>query len=78
MKTKKKVKDIIKLINQKTNSGKPLYGKIKMRRDEINLLYPDIQKVKKDFNWSPKTNLNTGISKTINFYAKIKKSKTTS
>ena len=74
----KKVKDIIKLINQKTNSGKPLYGKIKMRRDEINLLYPDIQKVKKDFNWSPKTNLNTGISKTINFYAKIKKSKTTS
>ena len=73
-----KVKNIIKLIKDKTNSGKPLFGKIKMRKDEINLLYPNIKKVKKDFNWNPKTNINSGISKTINFYAKIKKLKTTS
>ena len=72
-----KVKKIIQLINKKTKSGKPEFGKIVMRKDEINSLYPNIEKVKKEFKWKPQTNLNVGISKTINFYAKKNSHKTT-
>ena len=36
-----------------------------MRKDEIPLLYPNTEKVKKQFNWSPKISLDTGITKTI-------------
>lgn len=64
-----KVKTIIHLIKDYINKGQPLFGKIRMRKDEIKILYPKINKVKKIFNWSPKINLSKGIKKTINFYA---------
>ncbi len=73
-----KVKKIIQFINKKTKFGTPEFGKIIMRKDEINSLYPSIEKVKKEFNWKPQTNINVGISKTINFYAKKNSRKTTS
>lgn len=43
-----------------------------MRKDEINNLYPNIKKVKKEFNWTPKVSLNKGLIKTIKFYEKRK------
>ena len=39
-----------------------------MRKDEVKILYPNIKKIKKIFNWSPKTSLSIGINKTIKFY----------
>ena len=65
-----KVKYIINLILKLTHKGKPLFGKIKMRKDEISEYYPSISKVKKFFNWKPDTNILKGINKTVKFYEK--------
>ena len=65
-----KVKKVINLINKITKRGKPLFGKIKMRKDEITELYPSIEKLKKELNWKPKININIGLKKTILFYEK--------
>ena len=62
------VKKIIFMINKKINRGTPLYGKLRMRKDEVKILYPRLSKVRDTFNWSPSVNLNDGINKTINFY----------
>lgn len=66
----KKIKNIINLINNKINLGNPLFGKVKMRIDEIKNLYPNISKAKKRINWSPKVEFEVGIIKTINYYKK--------
>ena len=66
------IKHVIKTINNIATKGKPEFGKIKMRKDEINYLYPNIKKVKKEFNWTPKVSLNKGLIKTIKFYEKRK------
>lgn len=67
-----KVKDIIKNINTFIELGKPIYGKIKMRPEEALDNYPNISKVKKDFNWQPKVKLKVGLKRTIKFYEKKK------
>ena len=64
-----KVKNTINLIQKKIKKGNPLFGKIKMRKEEMKCTYPDIQKIKKKYSWKPKTNINLGLRKTINFYA---------
>ncbi len=50
--------------------GKPHFGNIKLRKDEILKLYPKIAKARKLLNWTPETRLLTGLKKTINFYKK--------
>ena len=65
-----KIKKIIQIILNKIKKGNPNFGKIKMRNDEILSLYPDISLVKREFNWKPKININDGLKKTINFYAR--------
>lgn len=67
-----KVNFIIKKINKLVKKGDPQFGKIKMRKDEIMKLYPSIQKVKKEFKWSPNINIVKNLNKTINHYKKIK------
>lgn len=64
------VKKLIKLIVKKVKKGKPNFGKIKMRKDETTNLFPEIKKIKKHFNWRPKTNISHGLKKTISYYAK--------
>ena len=66
------VKNVIKKIVKISKGGQPNFGKIKMRKDEIDYLYPNIKKVKKEFNWTPKVSLNKGLIKTIKFYEKRK------
>lgn len=60
-----KIKDIIKKINNIIKKGTPEFGGISMRKDETLKVYPDIRKIKKRINWHPKTNLNSGLRKTI-------------
>lgn len=62
------VKIVIENIKKFIKKGKPIYGAVKMRKDEIKNLYPNINKVKKNFNWSPNTTLETGLRNTIKFY----------
>ena len=41
-----------------------------MRKQETKILYPDLHKIKKQLNWKPKTSLNKGLRKTINYIKK--------
>lgn len=65
-----RVNYVINLIKQKIGKGIPNFGKIKMRKDEIKLLYPSINKIKINFKWQPKISFKKGIEKTIKFYRK--------
>ena len=64
------IKDITKKISKIIGGGKPSFGKLKMRESENMELYADISKAKKLLKWSPKTPLNKGLLKTIDFYKK--------
>ncbi len=65
-----KVKTVINLIHKIIHKGKPLFGRIKMRTDELKTLYPDISRIKKEFNWKPKVSLKKGLKNTISYYEK--------
>lgn len=62
------VRTVINKIKFFIKKGKPLFGKIKMRKDETLISYPKISKINKALKWKPKTTLETGLKKTINFY----------
>lgn len=62
------VKKIIEKIVRISKGGKPLYGKIKMRKDENINMFPDISNTKKLLRWKANISLDTGLKKTINFY----------
>ena len=68
-----KVKELILKICKQTKLGKPIFGKIKFRKDEIVNLYPNIKKAKKYLGWYPKIKLDNGLKKTIIFFKNKKK-----
>jgi nucleoside-diphosphate-sugar epimerase len=65
---KVKVKNMILLIQKLIKKGRPCFGKIKLRKDEISKLYPSIKKITKTIDWKPKISILEGIKKTISFY----------
>lgn len=65
-----KIKNILLLIKKITKKGEPLFGAIKMRKEEIIKLYPYTLKTNIFFKWKPKINIHKGLKKTISFYAK--------
>ena len=66
------VKKIISLLREKIGKGRPLFGKIKMREDEILKVYPSIKKANKILNWKPSTHLSRGLQFTINDYENLR------
>ncbi len=66
----KKIKKIIEKIKKHLNAGSPQYGTIKLRKDEIIRLYPNIKKIKNKLNWKPKVSFEDGLKKTIKYYSK--------
>ena len=62
------VRKVILFIKNKINLGKPVFGKISLRRDEIFRLYPNIAKAKKILNWKPYTSFQKGIETVIRYY----------
>ena len=67
------VKDVINKICKLLDSGRPQFGKIRLRKDEIKDLHPSIAKAKKVLNWTPKIEIIPGLKKTINYYKKMSK-----
>ena len=67
-----RIKDLIIRICSLVGSGKPIFGKIKLRKDEINSLYPNINKAHKILKWRPKISLNNGLKRTIKYYKNAK------
>ena len=63
-----KVIMIIKMIVSIIKKGKPIYGKIKIRADESPVIFANIKKAKKHFNWKPKIPFVLGLKRTINYY----------
>jgi nucleoside-diphosphate-sugar epimerase len=63
-----KIKDIIKLIKKKIKGGHPQFGKIKLRKDEILKMYPDISKAMNIIKWEPKISFEKGLKHTIRSY----------
>ena len=64
------VKKLILKICKLSKGGKPQFGKIPLRKDEIIKLYPNLSKIKKILNWKPKTNLVNGLKRTIKYFKK--------
>jgi UDP-glucose 4-epimerase len=66
----KKVKNLINFLVKIIKGGKPMFGKIKLRKDEILKIYPKISKAKKTLNWYPRINFTKGLNETIKYYKK--------
>ena len=64
----KKIKNIINQARMLIKKGRPQFGKIKLRKDEVLRLYPSINKAFKKLNWKPKTSLLKGLKNTIRSY----------
>lgn len=62
------LRKIIELIKKQTKGGKPDYGKIKLRPEEIKKVFPDVKKSKKILNWKSNIKFDNGLKRTINFY----------
>ena len=65
-----RIKKLILMIRNKIGKGKPIFGKIKLRKEEALKFYPKIKKIKRLINWYPKVAFNQGINRTINYYKK--------
>jgi len=65
-----KVKFVISNINKLIGMGRPLYGRIKMRRDEPMNLYPSLKKLKK-ISIKKETAIIDGLKKTISYYKSV-------
>ena len=63
-----KLKNIIKRVRKVSNGGHPQFGKIKLRKDEILKVYPNIKKAKTLIKWKPKIQFEKGLKDTIKFY----------
>ena len=64
----KKIRNIIEHIKKILKGGYPQFGKIKLRKDEVLKLYPNIKKARNIINWKPKISFEKGIKLTIKFY----------
>jgi len=65
------VKFIINKISKIIKKGRPQFNKIPFRKNENLKLFPSISKASKVLGWKPKTNLEQGLVKTINYYKTI-------
>ena len=61
----KKIKNLVETIKKISKGGFPQYGKIKLRKDEILKIYPNINKAKRILGWNPKIKFKTGLSQTV-------------
>jgi len=63
-----KIRSIIENVVKIIKGGRPQFGKIEFRKDEILKLYPSIKKAKNKINWKPKILFEKGLKSTIKFY----------
>jgi nucleoside-diphosphate-sugar epimerase len=63
-----KIKTVINKIKKIIKKGEPIFGKIKLRKEENLKIYPNISKAKKELKWFPKYSFSKGLNLTINSY----------
>lgn len=67
-----KVKLVINKIQKLVKNGQPLFGKIKLRKDEIINSFPNINKIKNLISWYPSIDIDKGLLQTINYFKNLK------
>jgi UDP-glucose 4-epimerase len=56
------IKNLTRLIQKKTGKGKPIFGNIRLKKNEIIKSQACIKKIRKKTGWYPKINLNKGLT----------------
>ena len=64
------LRKVISIIQKKIKKGKPDFGKVGLRSDEPEVIFPDIKRAKKYLNWKPAISFKQGITRTINYFKK--------
>lgn len=64
------IKDVIQIICNECESGKPVFGEISYRKNENMAWYGDGKKANNILNWTPQTDFVTGIRTIIKEYYK--------
>ena len=64
----KKIKKLIYFIRSKIGAGTPLFGRIKLRKEETIRVYPSIKKAKLILGWKPKIKFQKGLIETLKYY----------
>tara|TARA_B100001093_G_C26770555_1_gene989971 strand:+ start:205 stop:1086 length:882 start_codon:yes stop_codon:yes gene_type:complete len=59
------IKKLVKIIQKKTNGGKPIFGAKSLNKEEVIFSEASIKKIKKYINWVPKTSIEQGINNLI-------------
>ena len=72
LENQKKIKKLINFLVNKIKGGYPLFGQLKLRKEEMIKIYPNINKAKKILGWKPKIKFNIGLKETLNYYEKKK------
>ena len=63
------LKEYVSIVCEQINKKiKPNFGKVPYRNDQVMVLYPDITKIKKEINWTPKIEFQSGIRKLLDHY----------
>ena len=64
------LKQIIDSTKKFFKKGRPLFGKIKSRKDENKEIIADISKIKRILKWKPKVKFKLGLKRTLKYYKK--------
>ena len=59
------IKQVTKIVKNKTKKGTPIFGKLKFKKEEIMHSKASIKKIYNILGWKPKNSLNQGIGKII-------------
>ena len=65
-----KLKNVMKILEKKIKNFNPVYGKLRLRKDEPKIVYPNTNLAKKVLMWNNRISFSKGIKKTINYYKK--------
>jgi nucleoside-diphosphate-sugar epimerase len=60
-----KLKKIMEIIGGRLKNFYPIYGKIKLRKGEPKVLYPNVNLANKILKWKNKTTIKEGLNKTM-------------
>ena len=62
------IQEVIEKVIQLSGGGKPLWGQYPYRKRENMELYADISLAKNLLKWGPRTRLEDGLRKTVDYY----------
>lgn len=65
------IREVVETIQRLIGSGQPKFGEIPYRKGENMELYADASRARDLLAWSPQTDLQTGLLRTIDYYREV-------